>query len=86
MDNKIEETPILIFDSSVMDKVLKSLGLRKDEESKLIDEEGKVITSQDFESITYDEFGGMLKGSKIPIKNKESELVEYFISKNIDHK
>ncbi len=76
MDNK----PIIVFDESVKSKVIKSLGFKKDKESKLIDNDGKLATSQDFETISSNEFGGVLQGSKIPIKNKESELVKYFIS------
>jgi len=76
----MEEKPIIIFDDSVKSKVLNALGFKVDEESRLITENGKLATSQDFESITSDEFGGVLQGSKIPIKNKDSELVKYFIS------
>lgn len=70
---------VLVFDNSVKEKVIKSLGLIK-KGSHLIDKEGKIVASQDFESINYNEFGGILKGSKIPIKNKESELIKYFTS------
>ena len=77
-----DKEPILIFDNSIKDKVIISLGLSKNKESQLVDKEGKIATSQDFESINYDEFGGVLKGSKIPIKNKDTELVKYFISKD----
>ncbi|MCK4808169.1 MAG: hypothetical protein KAS90_00965 [Candidatus Aenigmarchaeota archaeon] len=73
------DLPVLVFDNSVKDKLIKALGYKKDKESKLIDSEGKTITSQNFESISGDEFAGVLIGSKIPLKNKESELVQYFI-------
>ncbi len=76
MDNK----PIIVFDESIKSKVISSLGFKKDKESNLIDNNGKLATSQDFETISSNEFGGVLQGSKIPIKNKESELVKYFIS------
>ena len=76
----MEEKPIIVFDNSVKSKVISALGFTEDKESRLVTEKGKLATSQDFESITSDEFGGVLQGSKIPIKNKDSELVKYFIS------
>ena len=76
----MEKKPILIFDNSVKSKVISSLGFKENEESKLVDSNGKLATSQDFESITSDEFGGVLQGSKVPIKNNDSELVKYFVS------
>lgn len=75
-----ERNPVIIFDDSVKSKVVNSLGFKKDADSKLLDKNGKIATSQDFESISFDEFGGILKGSKIAIKKKDSELVRYFIS------
>lgn len=75
----MEEKSVIVFNDSVKKKIINSLGF-KEKEGKLIDNEGKLVTSQDFEAITSDEFGGVLYGSKIPIKNKESELVKYFIS------
>lgn len=72
-------TPVIIFDNSVKDRVIKALGYTKNKKSELVDSEGKTITSQNFESISDGEFAGVLIGSKIPLKNKESELVKYFI-------
>ena len=72
--------PIIVFDDSIKAKVISSLGFKKEEKSRLVESDGKLATSQYFESITFDEFGGVLQGSKIPIKNKDSELVKYFIS------
>ena len=65
----MEEKPIIVFDNSVKSKVISALGFTKDKESRLVTEKGKLATSQDFESITLNEFGGVLQGSKIPIKN-----------------
>ncbi len=76
----MEKKLIIVFDNSVKSKVISALGFKKDEESRLVSANGKLATSQDFESITPEEFGGVLQGSKIPIKNKDSELVKYFIS------
>jgi hypothetical protein len=76
----MKEKPIIVFNDSVKPKVIKALGFKTDKKSRLLDRNGKVVTSQSFESITSKEFGGMLQGSKIPIKKKESELVKYFIS------
>ncbi|MAG02466.1 hypothetical protein CMI42_03955 [Candidatus Pacearchaeota archaeon] len=78
----INEIPILVFDDSVKERVIKSLGFSRNEDSKLVDENDKVVTTQEFESIKESEFGGVLKSSKIPIKKEESELVKYFISCN----
>lgn len=75
-----EKSPLIIFDDTIKNRVINSLGFKKNEASQLIDNGGKITTSQDFESITYDEFGGILNGSKIAIKKKDSELVKYFIS------
>ena len=77
-----DKAPIIVFDDSVKDRVIKSLGLSKNDKSELIDSDNKVITTQEFEPIKESEFGGMLKGSRIPIKNKESEVARYFISLN----
>ncbi len=77
---KMKKKPIIVFDDSIKSKVINALGFKENKESKLVDCNGKLATSQDFESITSDEFGGILQGSKIPIKNKDSELVKYFIS------
>tara|TARA_Y100000031_G_C8219327_1_gene385019 strand:- start:1197 stop:1439 length:243 start_codon:yes stop_codon:yes gene_type:complete len=78
----INEVPILVFDDSVKERVIKSLGFSRNEDSKLVDENDKVVTTQEFESIKESEFGGVLKSSKIPIRKEESELVKYFISCN----
>ncbi|MBU4300000.1 MAG: hypothetical protein ABIF85_07465 [Nanoarchaeota archaeon] len=71
--------PVIIFDNSVKERIIKALGYAKNKKSELVDSEGKTITSQNFESISDSEFAGVLIGSKIPLKNKESELVGYFI-------
>jgi len=76
----LEKKPVIIFDDSVKLRMIKALGFKIDDSSKLVTNNGKLVTSQNFESITSDEFGGVLQGSKIPIKNKDSELVKYFIS------
>ena len=45
MDNK----PIIVFDESIKSKVISSLGFKKDKESNLIDNNGKLAISQLFE-------------------------------------
>ena len=47
----INEVPILVFDDSVKERVIKSLGFSRNEDSKLVDENDKVVTTQEFESI-----------------------------------
>ena len=76
----MKEKPIIVFDDSVKSKVIKALGYTENENSELVDKKGKVVTSQNFEKISSDEFGGVLSGSRIPIKNNESELVKFFVS------
>lgn len=70
--------PLIIFDDSVKNKVISLIG-KINSNLELSDEDGKIITSQDFESIKSTDFGGILMGSKIPIKKDQSELVKYFI-------
>ena len=77
----MEEKPVIVFDDSIKPKIIKSLGFKEDKESRLIQGDGKLATSQDYESINSSDFGGVLQGSKIPIRNNNSELVKYFISK-----
>ena len=75
----MENKPVIIFDESIKYRIIDSLGFKADEEAKLVDSDGKLATSQEFETISFDEFGGVLQGSKIPIKNEDSELLKYFI-------
>ncbi|MBS3138569.1 hypothetical protein J4207_02585 [Candidatus Woesearchaeota archaeon] len=72
---------ILVFDEHSKEDIIKALGLKVNSTGELIDNEGKVLNNSDFETIKMDEFGGMLKGSKIPIKNNTLELVKYFVKK-----
>ncbi|HIG92844.1 TPA: hypothetical protein HA242_03340 [Candidatus Woesearchaeota archaeon] len=70
---------VLVFDDSVKERIIKSLGFSLNEKEELMDTRGKIATSQDFKPIYSKEFGGLLRGSKIPIRKKESELVKYFL-------
>ena len=79
MDCEVE--PIIVFDDSSRQKILNALCLKENAKKEIINEDGKVITNQDFESISADEFGGVLKGSKIMIKKDVSEIVKFFIDK-----
>ena len=74
------QEPVLLFDDSIKNRIIKSLGFTTNEKEELIDIRGKVATSQDFKPIDSKDFGGVLRGSKIPIIKKESELVKYFLS------
>ena len=73
---------MIIFDDTLKQRVVNALGYVTDGESRLVDSDGKIVTSQEFEKINLEAFGGLLRGSKIPIKNEESELVKYFTAKN----
>ena len=77
---KMERKAVIIFSDCTKDKMINSLGFSKNERFELVDSREKLATSQEFESINFGEFGGLLQGSKIPIKKNESELVRYFIS------
>ncbi len=80
MDNS--KDPIIVFDNSSRELILKTLELSKNEKSELTDSEGKILTNQEFEPIKAEEFGGILKSSKILIKNNKSmELIKYFVNK-----
>ena len=72
--------PVLIFDDSSKDKVLKSLGFDS-EDSCLVDEDGLIQTDSQFEKISAEDFGGVLQGSKIVIRKDFSEIVRYFASR-----
>ncbi len=78
----MERRSVITFDDSVKKRVVKALGFKEEKGTKrLVRENGKIAISQDFQPITMDNFGGVLQGSKIPIKNDESELIKYFVSR-----
>jgi len=78
MYNKDE---IFVFDESTKRSILNLLDIQSNEEGYLVDNEDKVLTDQDFEPLDETEFGGILKGSKIPIRKDRAELVKYFVKK-----
>jgi len=69
----------ITFNESSKNMIIKSLGLKKEGEI-LVDNSNKVINTQDFDEIKFSEFGGVLKGSKIFIRNDSLELIQYFSS------
>ena len=71
------ETPLVVFDNSSKKKIIKSLGLKKVGDV-LIDGNGMIQTNKQFETVSEEEFGGVLKGSKVVIKKDSSELARYF--------
>jgi hypothetical protein len=83
MGNKCESEiyPLIVFDGSSVERVYKALALSENEKGELVDEDNKVLTNQDFETIKSSDFGGILVGSKIPIKKDKTELVRYFVNK-----
>ena len=64
------------FDNSSKDFILDSLGI-KEEREFLIDNKGNLIKNYKNEKIKYSEFGGVLQGSKIFIKNDVDDVLEY---------
>lgn len=73
--------PILSFDDNSKDEIISSLGLKTDKNGYLSDEKGRILTDQDLEPLKKEEFGGILKGSKIAIKKDKAALIKYFIDK-----
>jgi len=67
----------ITFDNSSKEFIFESLGLEKKGEI-LVDSCDKIVNGQNYEKIKTNEFGGVLKGSKIFIRNNSSELVQYF--------
>lgn len=74
-----EVQPLIVFDDESKTRILSALGLKADAEGNLVDENQKVLINLDFEKIGFEEFGGILIGSKIPIKKESSELIRYFL-------
>ena len=61
----MENTPIIVFDDSSEDALLNALGLRRSgKEGILVDESGKVLTDQDFETLHADNLGGFCKARR----------------------
>ena len=80
------QEPIIVFDDSVKDKLMKSLGLKENKEGKLEDSDGKTITNQDFDPITTEEFGGILKGSKLcENAGRQQKMFFPIVSQNNGH-
>ncbi len=77
------ECEIVVFDDSSKQRILNALGLEINEESQIVNKSNnKVITTTEHEPIKVDQFGGILKGSKIPITKDKIELVRYFIGES----
>ncbi len=76
-----EDNIVLVFDDASKKRLLNSLGIHQNKESELVDDNDKIITSQDFEPVKFDEFGGILQGSKQVIKKNKAELVRFFVGK-----
>lgn len=64
------------FDDSSKDMILDAIGLKKDKEF-LINDKGNPIKNYKGEKIKHSEFGGVLQGSKIFIKNDVDDVLEY---------
>lgn len=75
------EQPILVFDDTSKSKLFKALGLKRGSEGQLVDSNNQSLVDQDFETIKYSDFGGILQGSKIPISKKTESIIKYFSSR-----
>ena len=78
-----KDVPVLVFDDSSKDRILKALGLKRGKDSVLIGRKGKIQTNDRFEEISFSEFGGVLRGSKLLIKKDTSDLARYFTNRII---
>jgi len=74
----MENEPIIVFDNGSKNNVLNAIGFKINEKDELVDDNGKIATDREFEPITSDNFGGVLKSSKIAIKKESSEIIENF--------
>ena len=73
--------PILLFDNSSKERILSSLGITKNVDSELVNDSGKVLTNADLEPVQFEEFGGILRSSKVLIKKDKADLIRYFVSR-----
>lgn len=64
------------FDNSSREMIISALGLRKDG-LFLIDMSGSVVKNSRGKKIKHSEFGGVLQGSKIFIRNDVDDVLEY---------
>lgn len=64
------------FDDSSRGMVVNAVGLKKKGEF-LIDTQGSIVKNSRGEKIKHSEFGGVLQGSKIFIKNDVDDVLEY---------
>jgi len=74
----MEETMITFEEGSKKD-VLGALGLY-DKDGEIVDLQGLVVTDQNYEEVELENFGGVLRGSKVFINNDAIELVRFFSS------
>ena len=72
---------MIVFDETSKNRVFQSLGLKINNDMELTDKNGSVLTNQSFEPVKAQEFGGVLTGSKVVIKNNSKELAKYFVKK-----
>ncbi|VVB81636.1 Uncharacterised protein [uncultured archaeon] len=79
--NMEKEDAILVFDEPAKARILKALDLKPNAKQELADKENKILTNAEYESIHIQEFGGILRGSKIAIKKDKTDLVRYFVTK-----
>lgn len=70
--------PKIIFSDNMKKRILESLGIKRIDKDILVGEDNHLVADQNFEPLTEREFGGILQGSKIAIKNEESAVVKYF--------
>lgn len=74
-----EDFPMIVFDDSSKKEIFEALGLKQEDEH-LVDEEGSIQTNDQIEIIKSNEFGGVLKGSKVMIKKDSLDLARYFLN------
>ena len=67
----------ITFDKSAKGKILDLLGKKVDEEGLIVekDDPGQKVLTFDGEEISFEEFGGVQKGSEVFIKNNLVSLI-----------
>jgi hypothetical protein len=70
---------IITFKEDSKKDIIDALGLYN-KDGEIVDSQGLVVTDQNYEKVGFENFGGVLRGSKIFINNDSAELVRFFSS------
>ena len=73
-----DEIPPITFDKSMKEKILELFGKSVNEEGLIVEKENRdnlVLSPEDGKPVHIDEFGGIIKGSEIFIRNDVVSLM-----------